>query len=50
MDRDHRQQSFNRHRVWWIPYYPVWSLVYILIGLFVGYGFVVQGGRNPDSV
>jgi len=35
--------------VWWIPYYPVWSLVYILIGLFVVYGLVVHGGRNPDS-
>lgn len=36
--------------VWWIPYYPVWSLTYILIGLLVLYGLAVHGGRNPGYV
>ena len=36
--------------IWWIPYYPVWSLVYILIGLLVLYGLAVHGGRDPSSV
>ena len=33
--------------VWWMPYYPVWSLMYVLIGVFVVYGLAVHGGRNP---
>ena len=33
----------------WMPVYPVWSLVYILIGMFVIYGLVAYGGR-PDTV
>ena len=33
--------------IWWMPYYPVWSLVYIIIGMFVVYGLAVFGGRNP---
>lgn len=32
---------------WWIPYYPVWSLTYIFIGLLLLYGLAVLGGRNP---
>ena len=31
--------------LWWIPYYPVWSLVYVMIGVFVIYGLAVHGGR-----
>jgi uncharacterized membrane protein HdeD (DUF308 family) len=31
--------------VGWMPVYPVWSLVYILIGLFVIYGLAAHGGR-----
>jgi hypothetical protein len=35
--------------LWWIPYYPVWSLVYVLIGFLVVYGLAVYGGRvNAD--
>jgi len=34
--------------IWWMPYYPVWSLVYIIIGMFVVYGLAVYGGRNPS--
>ncbi|SOD72230.1 hypothetical protein SAMN05892883_1646 [Jatrophihabitans sp. GAS493] len=29
--------------VWWMPYYPVWSLTYIGIGVLVIYGLVVYG-------
>ena len=32
--------------VWWLPYYPVWSLLYIAIGILVIYGLVVYGGRD----
>ena len=32
--------------VWWIPVYPVWSFVYILIGIFMIYGLAVHGGRS----
>ena len=31
--------------IWWMPYYPIWSLAYIGIGIFVIYGLVVYGGR-----
>jgi hypothetical protein len=33
--------------VWWLPYYPIWSLVYIAIGIFVIYALAVYGGRQP---
>jgi hypothetical protein len=32
--------------IWWMPYYPVWSLAYIAIGILVIYGLVVYGGRD----
>jgi hypothetical protein len=32
--------------IWWMPYYPVWSLAYIAIGVFVIYGLAVYGGRE----
>lgn len=32
--------------VWWLPYYPVWSLVYIGIGVAVIYGLAAHGGRS----
>ena len=31
--------------IWWMPYYPVWSLVYIIAGFLVVYGLAVYGGR-----
>jgi hypothetical protein len=31
--------------VWWMPYYPVWSLVYIFIGFLVIYGLAAHGGK-----
>lgn len=32
--------------IWWIPYYPVWSFVYIGIGILVMYGLIVHGERQ----
>jgi hypothetical protein len=29
--------------IWWVPYYPVWSLVYIFIALLVLYALAVHG-------
>jgi len=31
--------------VWWIPYYPIWSLAYIAIGLLVIYALAAYGGQ-----
>jgi len=31
----------------WLPYYPVWSLVYIAMGVGVIYGLSMYGGREP---
>jgi hypothetical protein len=36
--------------IWWIPYYPVWSLLYIMVGVFVVYALAVHGGRQPADV
>jgi hypothetical protein len=30
----------------WLPYYPVWALIYIAIGVFVIYALAVYGGRE----
>lgn len=32
--------------IWWMPYYPVWSWVYMAIGGLVIYALVVYGGRS----
>jgi hypothetical protein len=32
--------------IWWMPYYPIWSLTYITIGLFVIYALAAHGGRT----
>jgi hypothetical protein len=29
----------------WMPFYPVWSLMYIIVGIFVIYGLAAHGGR-----
>jgi hypothetical protein len=31
----------------WLPYYPVWSLVYIALAVMVFYALAVYGGREP---
>jgi len=35
--------------VWWMPYYPVWSLAYVFAGIFVIYGLAVYGGRESAA-
>jgi hypothetical protein len=32
--------------IWWMPYYPIWSMVYIGIGILVIYALVMEGGRQ----
>ena len=31
--------------LWWMPYYPVWSFMYVLTGFLVVYGLAVYGSR-----
>ncbi len=31
--------------IWWMPYYPVWSAMYVAIGVLVIYALVAHGGR-----
>jgi hypothetical protein len=33
--------------IWWMPYYPIWSLTYIAIGVFVVYALAAYGSREP---
>ena len=35
--------------IWWMPFYPVWSLTYIFVGILVIYGLAAHGGREPAS-
>jgi len=35
--------------VWWMPYYPVWSLTYIAIGALVIYALVMYGGNAETA-
>jgi hypothetical protein len=30
--------------IWWMPYYPVWSLTYIFLGVIVIYALAAYGG------
>lgn len=30
--------------IWWMPYYPIWSLLYVAVGALVTYALVVHGG------
>lgn len=32
--------------IWWMPFYPIWSLAYIGICIFVIYGLVAHGSRE----
>jgi hypothetical protein len=32
--------------IWWMPYYPVWSLTYIAIGMLVVYALAAHGQRE----
>jgi hypothetical protein len=35
--------------VWWMAYYPVWSLVYIFIGVLVVYALAAHGGTETAA-
>jgi hypothetical protein len=35
--------------IWWMPYYPVWSLTYVAVGIVVIYGLAVYGGREAAT-
>ena len=35
--------------IWWMPYYPVWSLTYIAICVMVVYGLAVHGQREAKA-
>ena len=32
--------------IWWIPFFPEWSLVYIMLGVLIVYGAAVHRGRH----
>lgn len=32
--------------IWWMPYYPVWSLTYVAIGGLVIYALLAYGGKS----
>jgi hypothetical protein len=32
--------------IWWTPYYPIWSLTYIAIGILIIYALAAYGGRE----
>ena len=35
--------------IWWMPYYPIWSLTYIGMGVLVIYSLAVYGGREVPA-
>ena len=35
--------------VWWLPYYPFWSMVYIGLGIAVIYGLAMYGGEEASG-
>ena len=35
--------------IWWMPYYPIWSLTYIAIGGLVIYALVAYGDRSDTA-
>jgi hypothetical protein len=34
--------------VWWMPYYPIWSLTYVALGIFVIYALAAHGERIAE--
>ena len=35
--------------IWWMPFYPVWAFVYIIIAFLVIYALAVYGGVREPS-
>jgi hypothetical protein len=33
----------------WMPYYPIWSFIYVALGVMVIYGLSAYGGPEPAS-
>jgi hypothetical protein len=31
--------------VWWLPYYPLWSITYVALGALVVYALAAHGGE-----
>jgi hypothetical protein len=36
--------------IWWMAFYPIWSLTYILLGVLVIYALAAHGGRVRRGV
>jgi len=34
--------------IWWMPYYPIWALTYVAIGVLVVYALAAYGGRDQE--
>jgi len=34
--------------VWWMPYYPIWSLTYVALGTLVIYALAAHGERTVE--
>ena len=34
--------------IWWMPYYPIWSLTYVAIGIGVVFALAAYGGRDSE--
>jgi len=32
--------------IWWIPYYPIWSIAYVILGVLVVYALAAYGGSE----
>ena len=35
--------------IWWVPFYPVWSLTYIAIGVLMVYALAAYGGKAENA-
>jgi hypothetical protein len=35
--------------IWWMPYYPIWSLTYIFVAVLVIYALVAHGERETAA-
>jgi hypothetical protein len=35
--------------VWWMPYYPIWSLAYVALGALVIYALAAYGGKSEAA-
>jgi hypothetical protein len=35
--------------IWWMPYYPIWTLTYVAIGALVVYALAAYGGQTEAA-